>query len=165
MLDSYLFEMEKEKINYIMEHKDQSAQNLNEFFSPEYFNEKDFEIYNSDFLIDINSMRETIENRIRYCNKTFGVNWQLKDTYSELKALNDSGNVFLMYISKFCTLAADVLCNKKTYSYSEAFFVNARYTELAIFNKLQDIFDLQVTLMIIRQFWIEHESQNLKGGL
>lgn len=32
MLDSYLFEMEKEKINYIMEHKDQSAQNLNEFF-------------------------------------------------------------------------------------------------------------------------------------
>ena len=90
MLDSYLFEMEKEKINYIMEHKDQSAQNLNEFFSPEYFNEKDFEIYNSDFLIDINSMRETIENRIRFCNKTFGVNWQLKDTYSELKVLNDS---------------------------------------------------------------------------
>ncbi len=162
MRDIYLYEMEKAKEKYISEHKDQSAINLKKFFNPQIFNESDFEIFTPDFPISIENMKETIESRITNSNERFSVNWHLKDTYSEIKKLKDSGNAFLMYITDFCTLAADILTEGKKYGYSEAFFANARSTELVLFMKLQDIFDLQVTLMIVTQFWLEYVDHGLE---
>lgn len=156
MIDKYLYEMEKSKRKYISEHNDQSAANLKKFFNPEIFKESDFTIFCPDFPMDINNMREIIERRLVQRNEMYGVDWHLRDTYSELKKLNDSGNMFLMYTAELCKLAADILIEGKKYGYSEAFFSNIRFTELILFMKLQDIFDLQITLMIVTQFWLEY---------
>lgn len=162
MIDTYLYEMEKSKKKYISEHNDQSAANLKKFFNPLNFKESDFEIFTSDFSIDIDIMRGTIENRISRNNEMYGANWCLRDTYSEIKKLRDSGNMFLMYTADFCTLAADILTKEEKYGYSEAFFSNIRFTELVLFMKLQDIFDLQITLMIVTQFWLEYVNYHLE---
>lgn len=163
MIDTYLYEMEKAKQKYISEHNDQSSVNLKKYFAPKNFKVNDFEIFTSEFPININTMKETVENRIARYNEMFNVNWQINDTYSEMKKLKDSGNMFLMYTADLSKLAADILINGKKYSYSEAFFSNIRFTELVLFMKLQDIFDVQVTLTIVTQFWLEYVSWHLEN--
>lgn len=162
MIDTYLYELEKAKEKYISEHNDQSSANLKKFFNPQHFKKSDFEVYTSKFSVpSADVIRETVENRISCKNEMYGVNWCLSDTYSEIKKLKNSENAFLMYIADFCTLAANILIKGKEYGYSKAFFSNARFTELILFMKLQGIFDVQVTLIIITQFWLEYVSCHL----
>lgn len=163
MRDIYLYEMEITKEKYISEHKDQSAVNLKKFFNPQTFSESDFEIFTSDFSISpINEIKETVQWRIDNRNKSFNVSWHLCDTYSEIEVLKNSGNAFLMYIADFCKLASDIVIQERNYGYSEAFFSNVRCAELVLFQELQDVFDVQVTLAILSSFWCEYVKYNLE---
>ena len=160
MIDTYLYEMEKRKNKYISEHKDKAAFNLKKYFNPRSFKESDFETFPPIF--PIKEVKKMTENRINsYCD-SFGVKWSLKDTFSEMENLKNSGNAFLMYTADFCTLAADILVNEKEYNYSEAFFGNVRCAELLHFMRLQDIFDVQVTLCILTTLWCAYVGHHIE---
>lgn len=150
MIDTYLFEIFESRKKYILEHKDQSSQNLKKFYNPDLYKKSYFEIYEPKISLGITA--SDIEKSIRGLNEMFGVCWSLNDTSSEMKKLKDSGNAFLMYVADFCQLAAEHLIKGEEYSYSDAFFFDLRSTEFALF-QIQDIFDVQVTLKIIIRLW------------
>lgn len=164
MIDTYLKKMENEKVKYIREHKDEASFNLKKYFNPEWFKESDFEVFAPKASISsVSVIKEIVEERISCRNESYGVNWCLCDTYSEMRKLKGSGNAFLVYIADFCSLAADILIEGKEYGYSKAFFCNARSAELVLFLQLQDIFDVQVTLLIITEFWLEYVRLNMEN--
>lgn len=160
MIDTYLYEMEKKKNRYILEHRDSAACNLKKYFDPDLYKENTFEVFTSKhYAISSTSvMKELIEDRINLRNEIYGVKMCLQDAYKEIKKLRACKNAFLDHIADFCILAADILIDEKKYDYSEAFFITARSAELSIYMQLQDFFDINMITMIVAQFWHEYAA-------
>ena len=162
MKDEYMYQLAKLRESYILEHNDNASQNLKKYFNPDFYTEKQFEIYEPPMLLNVSA--EMFESKVKNMNKIFNVSLKLSDTYTEMQILKNRGNAFETFLSCFCIRIADHIIKGNELYYSEAFFEDVRGAQCALFD-MQKTIIAPVTLRILTHLWCLYKGYMDKEGL